>query len=624
MVPVIATLFGSAAQYAGASTQLVFAFRAITVLTGLARIPKLPDLPLWERCVHKARMPRERRAMMLSKFHTLLVVAMAICCGVTGCMNPIFRQQSPDSGHEKDDAREATLIGDMAHPYGLSYIKVEAVSLVTGLTNTGDDPPPSSQRAQLLDEMKRREVENPNKVLSSSTTALVLVRGFLRPGIQAGDRIDVEVRTPSRSNAKSLRGGRLLETRLSETAVLDNQIREGHVMAVANGAVLVDPSADSDETALVTRGTVLSGGVATKDRNLGLVLDLQRQSVRISQRIGNAINKRFHSYVDGRQQGMATPKTDEFVELRLHPRYKDNVGRYMKVIRNIAVNESEWHLQERLQLLHDQLLDPVTTAKAALRLEAIGTEQATEILHNGISHDDPEVRFYAAEALAYLDDTAAVEPLVRAAREEPAFRAHALAALSAMDDGAAYDSLRTLLTVKSAETRYGAFRALWSMSPSDAFLRGEDFDGKFGYHVLDVPGEPMVHATSSHRPEIVLFGGDHPLTLPLVLDAGPQILVNGLSGAQIKVSRFGETTQQRVVANDVDSVIRAVVELGGTYPDVVQFLQQAKASGSLESRFRVNALPEVGRVLERELDEDSAGETIRLGTPDSEMFGDRT
>ena len=142
--------------------------------------------------------------------------------------------------------------------------------------------------------------------------------------------------------------------------------------------------------------------------------------------------------------------------------------------------------------------------------------------------------------------------------------------------------------------------------------------------MLDIPGEPMVHATSSHRPEIVLFGTEHPLSLPLVLDAGPQILINGLSGAQIKVSRFGETTQQRVVPNDVDSVVRAIVELGGSYPDVVQFLQQANASGSLKSRFRVNALPEVGRVPNRDRNADSATESIRLGTPDSQLFGRRT
>ena len=84
------------------------------------------------------------------------------------------------------------------HPYGMNYVKVEAVSLVTGLSGTGSDPPPTPQRAALLDEMKRREVANPNEVLASRNTSMVLVRAFLRPGIQEGDRFDVEVRIPSR------------------------------------------------------------------------------------------------------------------------------------------------------------------------------------------------------------------------------------------------------------------------------------------------------------------------------------------------------------------------------------------------------------------------------------------
>jgi len=511
-------------------------------------------------------------------------------------MTPLFRQQSPAMSFDGEPETNSTLISHVAHPYGLGYVKLEAVSMATGLAGTGEDPAPSPQRATLMDEMTRREVENAKQVLASPNTALVLVRGLLRPGIQAGDKFDIEVRTSSRSETTSLRGGHLLETRLSEMAVLGGQVRQGHIMAMAGGAVLVDPTADSeDEMALATQGRVLGGGIVTKSRTLGLILDHDRQSVRLSQKVGKAVNVRFHTYIDGHKRGVATPKTDEFVELELHPRYKDNVGRYMRVIRNLALGETPSQRQERLQLLSVQLLDPVTSATAALRLEALGDDQAVEALTEGLGSEDPEVRFYAAEALAYLDETIGVETLVQVVREEPAFRVGALAALSAMDDGAAYDSLRTLLGVKSAETRYGAFRAMTSMAPSDVILRGESMNGMFTYHVLDVAGPPMIHATSSHRPEIVLFGTKHELQLPLVLDAGPKILINGLSGGQIKVSQFSGSTQHRTVSTDVEAVIRAVVELGGTYPDVVQMLQQAKKSGALTSRFRVNALPEGGR-----------------------------
>jgi hypothetical protein len=258
-----------------------------------------------------------------------------------------------------------------------------------------------------------------------------------------------------------------------------------------------------------------------------------------------------------------------------------------------------------------------------------------EILKKGLISEDPEIRFYSAEALAYLDVTEAVEPLGKVARDEPALRVNALAAMSAMDDGVAYETLRDLLNTKSAETRYGAFRALWTMSPNDPLVHGEMLGDRFSYHVLDVQRPPMVHVTRSYRAEVVLFGKEQTFQLPLVADAGKHILVNGLSGAQITISRFrvGEPTQQRVVSTDVDEVIRAVVDLGGSYPDVVQLLQQAKESGSLASRFRVDALPEAGRQLTRSTGANSESEDnqdspdaaqsapYELATPQPELFG---
>ena len=67
----------------------------------------------------------------------------------------------------------------------------------------------------LIAEMQRRGVENPNNLLATRNYSLVLVRGFLRPGIQKGDHFDVELRVKDRSETTSLRGGYLLETRLS-------------------------------------------------------------------------------------------------------------------------------------------------------------------------------------------------------------------------------------------------------------------------------------------------------------------------------------------------------------------------------------------------------------------------
>jgi hypothetical protein len=102
---------------------------------------------------------------------------------------------------------------------------------------------------------------------------------------------------------------------------------------------------------------------------------------------------------------------------------------------------------------------------------------------------------------------------------------------------------------------------------------------------------------------------------PLALNAGNQVMITSRGPDEITVSRFsvGKPDQRREVSTRVDDVIRAIAEVGGTYPDVVQALQEAKARGLLPSRFEVDALPTDGRAYDRmaggqqEADERSPG-----------------
>src|SRR5690242_17074864 len=171
--------------------------------------------------LRSARMTRRTSNHHARRVMRSLAVAVALGCG---CSGPILRPQSPEARIDLPPMPDVKYVSAYTHPYGMNYVKVEAVSLVTGLAGTGSDPPPTPQRAMLLDEMKRREVANPNEVLASTNTSMVLVRAFLRPGIQAGDKFDVEVRTPTGSETTSLRNGWLLQSRLTEMAVLDQQI----------------------------------------------------------------------------------------------------------------------------------------------------------------------------------------------------------------------------------------------------------------------------------------------------------------------------------------------------------------------------------------------------------------
>jgi hypothetical protein len=298
---------------------------------------------------------------------------------------------------------------------------------------------------------------------------------------------------------------------------------------------------------------------------------------------------------------MAKAINDEYIELKVHPRYKNNITRYVHVVRALPITETAPERTKRIAATQTRLLDPATSAEAAIQLEALGTD-GVESLLKGIKSKDPEVCFYAAEALAYLDRREAAEPLGRIARDQPAFRVFALTALSAMQDFTAADQLRELLSVPSAETRYGAFRALWTMNEKDPLVKGEMLGKQFRYHVLDVPGQPMIHVTHSRIAEVVVFGPGQQFLTPLAINAGNEIMVTSQGGDQVTISKYSvsQGDEKRTVSARVDDVLRAVVELGGTYPDVVQALQEAKNSGVLLSRFEVDALPEAGRDYDRD------------------------
>ena len=551
------------------------------------------------------------------------IASGAVLLFITGCCSWdkfSFRSQSPEENEPV--TQSPRLVRDLAVPYNMLPVRVEAIGLVTGLRGTGSDPAPSPQRAVLLGDMQTRGVEEPNRVLQLPSTSLVLVRGILRPGIQKGDRFDIEVRVPAACETTSLRGGRLLECRMRELAVLGGRVHEGHVLALAQGPILVDPSAESGEDrVMAARGRVLGGGVAMKSRPLGLRLKSEHQSVFNSSRIATAINRRFHTFDRGVKVGVAEAQTDQFVRLHVHPRYKDNIDRYVRVLRAVVIRESARERAERIARLKGQLLDPATAAEAALQLEAIGVE-GVDALTAGIESPDPEVRFHAAESLAYLDRREAAKPLAEAARDQPAFRVFALSALSVIEDFSAYDALRDMLSLPSAETRYGAFRSLWVMNRNDALVRGERL-GDFSYHVLDVGGPPMIHVTRNRRPELVVFGPDQHLETPLALNAGNRIMVTSLPTGEVSVAKFavGESDQRRIVSTRVDEVIRAIADLGGMYPDVVQLLQEAKQSGALRSRFEIDALPEAGRRYERSPD-NLAGSPAQQDERDDDLFAE--
>ncbi|MDR2117409.1 MAG: flagellar basal body P-ring protein FlgI [Planctomycetaceae bacterium] len=523
----------------------------------------------------------------------------------SGCSQIKTRKQtelvSEKFNFETEDGT-AKLIGDCANIGNYHPIQVQGYGLVNGLPGTGGDDVNSLERRMVYDEMTRMGIRDVRAILANPTTAVVNILGYMRPGIQEGDFFDVEVRLPPETSAKSLRGGWLMTTKLEEMAYLGGSLKEGKTLALVQGPIMIDDplATESSNPSGLKQGIILSGARVKESRSLILNMKSGAESVFATDRIAKEINNRFFVSA-GQKKGMATAKTDSLIVLDVHPDYAKDVARYVRVILAIACYENPAKQLRRIERLKTELLIPEKSQQAAFQLEAIG-KKGIESLRSALNNPNPEVRFHAATSLAYLGDGTSAKILAEIARNEPAFRVYALNALSVLrTDIEAEMALQELLHVSSAETRYGAFRALYNRNQYDRTIRGENLGNQFSYHGITTNAPAMVHISKSKRPEIVLFGSDIYLKQPFGLEAGAIIFVNGQSPQNVVVKKFvlSGIDEQRTVSNKLDDVIRAVVELGGTYPDVFQMLIQADQMKVLSCRLEIDCLPEPNRVYHR-------------------------
>ncbi len=574
--------------------------------------------------------PRCRRCIALAP------VALVWCwmLALAGCQTPwIKKKPSEPEPVRKDDLEpELEFVGDITRAWGLGYMKVEGIALVTRLRGTGSDPPPNDRREALREEMKTNGVTHPDDILALDSTAMVYVRAYLPPGVRKDDRCDVLIESPPRSETTSLRDGWLMQTRLRPVEELGNRLRQGKVLAFAQGPVVIDAVfAGNDDKINSIRGRVLGGGRSLIDRPIGLVVTGENHSLMTTTHLAAAINRRFYAFDHGKKIGVAEPKDDDYIELKISPVYKNNLARYLRVVQSVAIRETPQQRIDRLDRLERLLLEPVSAPRAAERLEAIGQE-AIPVLKKGLQSPNAEVRFYSAEALAYLDEAEAAPVLAEAARNSRAWRWHALAALSVITHPSGYEALTELLHSPSAETRCGALRAIQTRNPKDALASGEALgDSKSPEAVVKlvtIPSrtEPLVHFMRYREPQVAVFGQDLRLQAPFSVFAGKEIIVKSIDGGRVKISRFvpGEDERRLECSTRLDDVIRTIVAIGGGYADVLQAVKEAQRTGALAARVDINALPTADR--KREASEDLSDDDL-VGSssgPLPSLFDDRT
>jgi len=517
---------------------------------------------------------------------------------------------------------ETSMLGDYISVQGNTFVPLRGVGLVMGLNGTGGDPPPSYLRKKLLTEMARRDVPGAQAILARPDTALVVVTAYLPPNVRKGQPFDTRVRLPPNSNATSLAGGYLLATRLfEETEVRGAGILKGDEYAVAEGPILTTfgaGMAGAGSKGLLTQGSIPGGSISRHERDLEIVIRKRFQSIRKSKQIADAIATRFHHFDRfNRRVALAEAKTNALIELKLHPTYRNNYPRYQQVIRHIPLAEDVVARRLRMEALADQLLDPATSENAAVQLEAVGND-AKPFLRAGLESPWSDVRFFSAEALAYMDDPAGVEVLSLAAEHEPAFRVYADAALANLSSHQSLLALRNVLHAESLEARYGAVRAISEINDADRSLNTIKYDNRFTLRQIESNASPAVHLTRRRVPEVVIFGVQQQLMLPAVLNGGHRIRVIGRDGedtVEVVRYRIGKDPVREQCSRSLAEIVRTAGKLGAYYSDIVQLMIEAERQHNLQGDLGIDRLPQAGRNYTSRSDEDpESGVKRKVGT----------
>ena len=516
-------------------------------------------------------------------------------------------------------------VGNVASIYG-NEIKVEGVGLLLGLDGTGSEPAPSWQQKKLVDEMQKAGIEHPEKFLKSSSRSLVVVRAVIPAGVSTKDKFDIEIELPPASATSSIAGGWLVTTRLAQRVTTKEGDKDDKVIATALGPVMIGNLAKPTDPKI---GRVLGGGHVLQDAPYLLSIKELRRSGKTSQLLENVIKQRFHETVDGSSKGMAEAKTDSALVLRVPKMYHHNQTRYHQVVLYLNLIDNPNLREQRLQEWGKDLLDPKKAGIAALKLEGLGPV-AGSVLKQAFTSSDETVKFFAAEALAYLNDGDSAAVLYEVAKKKPEFRAYALKAMAAMDQSASLLKLRALMSEPDFELRYGAFNALRTLDPTDPFLgkvrvlddlpEPEEKDAMayqvgvqarpkpkprpeepFSLYIVDCEGPPMVHVSRNLRCEIVIFGKGQKMLTPIVLGAGGPLLLNASDGddkVQIRKITSKNLDLPNVKVNsplDVAEVVREMANLGASYPEVATVLGAASIQKNLPGPFVVDAAPSDNR-----------------------------
>jgi len=224
-------------------------------------------------------------------------------------------------------------IKDIAEVQGVYEASLIGVGLVVGLIGTGDSK--NQLTAQYLTNMiGQMGVTVPSSAIKSKNVAAVTVTASLPPFAKSGSRMDVQV--SSINDAKSLQGGVLIATPLTDAMDMSKQIYAMAQGQISVGGFSFGSGGESAQKNHPTVGHIPGGAVVHKEMQIELIEDedlvlvLYRADYTTASNLVDAINESF-------EQDIAAAVDGATVNIKIPAEYKDNQVNFISKVGQVTL-----------------------------------------------------------------------------------------------------------------------------------------------------------------------------------------------------------------------------------------------------------------------------------------------
>jgi len=520
-----------------------------------------------------------------------------ICLFIVGCRKPVLTQQRPKLTGERT---LGVTIGSLAEVSSSDAVQVEGYALVGGLNGTGSAQCPPDIRTYLTQYILKQlpEQKDVEKLINSSNTAVVLVRGIIPKGASKDQQFDLAVFVLTGTQTTSLEGGWLYAADLYEAGRFGSAVKP---LAKAEGPIFINKIAPSEPNKRV--GYVLAGGRVLDEYKIALVL--RQPDYRVAGLIRNRLNEQFG---DNAAKALAPG----LIELKAPPKYKNQKQRLVSIVEATYLTQTEEVKNERIKTFIRKLAVSQDKDASEFALEAIGKGSLGKLAIL-LKSSNEQVRLAAARCMLNLGSDRGLDVLRQIALDKNSrYRLEALEAITVAarrNDAAAVS--RKLIRDSDFDIRLAAYEALRKLD--DITITRTLIGRSFYLEQVAQAKYAEIFVARSGQPRIVLFGELYCRDNIFLQSIDGDVTIDATAGQDYVTIMRTHPRRPNILtlksSFELADIIRTLCEepvketadeppgLNVPYHDMVAILKQMVEKGMVRAEFRVGPLPKIDLII---------------------------